>query len=98
MKEQIQDAVARVQQMERCFDELEQAVQNDPAASGEPWFQTRLRQLLDYYENGQWRRDYELDEQGFFPPDLKRGVLAEDTVYHFLTDLVCNQTDGKITD
>ena len=98
MKEQIQDAVARVQQMERCFDELEQAVQNDPTASEEPWFQTRLRQLLDYYENGQWLRDYELDEQGFLPSDLKRGVLAEDTVYHFLTDLVCNQTNGEITD
>ena len=31
--------------------------------------------------------DYQLDEQGLFPPGLKRGVLSEDGVYNFLTEL-----------
>ena len=43
--------------------------------------------LLDYYESGQWLRDYELDEQGLLPPDLKRGVLSQDGVYDLLEDL-----------
>ena len=43
-----------------------------------------LRLLRRYYEGGQWLRDYELDEQGLLPRDLKRGVLSQDGVYDFL--------------
>ncbi len=87
MNEHMQETIARIQRMEQCFDELEQATAKDPSVCGEPWFRAQLRQLMDYYENGQWLRDYELDAQGKLPPDLKRGVLAEDTVWNFLTDL-----------
>lgn len=97
MNNNLWEAIARIQQMERCFDELEQAAMNDPAVCAEPWFCEQLQQLLDYYENGQWMRDYELDEQGFFPSDLKRGILAEDTIYNFLAYLVSFQEDGEIT-
>ena len=97
MMENLQETIFRIRQMECCFDELEQAVQNDPAVCTEPWFCEQLQQLLDYYENGQWMRDYKLDEQGFFPSDLKRGILAEDTIYNFLAYLVSLQEDGEIT-
>lgn len=60
--------------MEEIFDTL----QADPSRSG------LLQELTDYYESGQWLRDYELDEQGLLPPDLKRGVLAQDAVFDFL--------------
>ena len=40
--------------------------------------------LLDYYENGQWLRDYRMDEQGLLPSDLKRGILSEDGFYNYL--------------
>ena len=40
--------------------------------------------LLDYYENGQWLRDYRLDEQRLLPSDLKRGILSEDGFYNYL--------------
>ena len=43
-----------------------------------------LRLLRRYYEDGQWLQDYELDEQGLLPRDLKRGVLSQDGVYDFL--------------
>ena len=31
-------------------------------------------------------RDYEADEAGKLPADLKRGVLSEDAVYDLLSD------------
>ena len=43
-----------------------------------------LSVLLDYYENGQWLRDYRMDEQGLLPSDLKRGILSEDGFYNYL--------------
>jgi len=36
-------------------------------------------------DSGQWLADYELDEAGGLPPDLKRGVLSEDGLYNLLS-------------
>jgi hypothetical protein len=42
-------------------------------------------QLLDaYYTSGQWKEDYEADERGELPPDMKRGVLSQDALYDLL--------------
>jgi len=46
-----------------------------------------LKILIDYYEGPLWREDFEADEAGKLPKDLKRGVLSEDAVYNLLTDL-----------
>ena len=40
--------------------------------------------LIEYYEGGQWLKDYEADEQGLIPSDVKRSILAQDTLYNFL--------------
>ena len=32
--------------------------------------------------------DFEMDEAGFVPTDLKRGVLSEDALYNLLGDIV----------
>ena len=40
--------------------------------------------LTEYYEGGQWLKDYEADEQGLIPSEVKRGILAQDTLYDFL--------------
>ena len=77
------DAILRVQRMEQCFDALMADWQADPPKVDEE----RLKLLLGYYEGGQWLLDYELDERGGFPPHLKRGVLSEDGVYNFLTEV-----------
>ena len=45
-----------------------------------------MRVLTAYYVSGQWLRDYELDEAGRLPPDLKRGVLSEDGLWNLLND------------
>ena len=41
--------------------------------------------LLDYYESGQWLKDYEADERGELPPTLKRGVLSQDGLWELLS-------------
>ena len=68
------DAVFRIREMETRFDRL---LANSPEPDD-------LSILLDYYENGQWLRDYRLDEQGLLPSDLKRGILSEDGFYNYL--------------
>ena len=68
--------------MEQCFDTLQSA---SPAAIfDDPALRALLLELLQYYEGGQWLRDYELDETGILPSNLKRGVLSQDGVYNFL--------------
>lgn len=46
-----------------------------------------LQELTEYYGNGRWMVDYETDEAGLLPSDLKRGVLSEDGVYNLLFDI-----------
>lgn len=48
--------------------------------------QEDVRALSSYYEGEEWRKDFEDDEAGKLPQDLKRGVLSEDAVYDLLTD------------
>lgn len=81
----MEKAIARIADMERCFDTLRGAgaerIRTDAA------MQKLLADLVDYYENGLWLHDYELDEQGLLPSTLKRGVLSQDAVYDFMDDL-----------
>ena len=70
-----EDRIRRVARYERLFDEA--AVSHDPE---------KLRLLEVYYTSGQWREDYEADERGELPPDLKRGVLSQDALYDLLEE------------
>lgn len=40
--------------------------------------------LSRYYESPDWKRDFAADEAGLLPPELRRGVLSEDGIYHAL--------------
>ena len=44
------------------------------------------RELREYYENGQWLRDYEADERGELPVTLERGVLSQDGLWDLLNE------------
>ncbi|WP_242832049.1 DUF4298 domain-containing protein [Butyrivibrio sp. VCD2006] len=46
--------------------------------------QDDIQNLASYYGSRQWRKDYEADEQGLYPENLKRGVLSEDGIYNLL--------------
>ena len=85
VQDMIQEATERVRQMEQRFDMLQNVMNTNPdALLGDVSIREMLESLIEYYENGQWLRDYELDETGLLPQDLKRGVLAQDAVYDFL--------------
>lgn len=85
--------INRIKKQEAAFDQaqdffnrlesfLEEAQQIKPLLSG----------LETYYETD-WRADFEADERGELPADLKRGVLSEDGLYNLLTDQVLLATD-----
>ena len=48
--------------------------------------QDDLRVLDAYLGSDDWFSQLEADEQGLLPPDLPRGVLAEDTLYDLLEE------------
>ncbi len=80
--------IARITRMERYLDELTDVLQTDPERlSEDPEIKQKLQVLTDYYENGQWMKDYEADEKGELPKELKRGVLSEDAVYNLLFEI-----------
>jgi len=78
-------AAERISEMEQCLVLLQNALEEHAGSLPEDAsFAAALQTLTRYYESGEWLRDYELDEQGLLPKDLKRGVLAQDTVYDLL--------------
>lgn len=85
--QELQKTIERIEKMEWCFDTVVAAFKNDPtAAKGSPLCHALVRALARYYEGKLWRDDFAADEAGLLPATLKRGVLSEDGVYHFLMD------------
>lgn len=81
----IQEAINRIHRMEACFDRLQSIADEDAETLREDVVSREMLQTLtQYYESGQWLQDYELDEKGLLPQDMKRGILAQDAVYDFL--------------
>lgn len=79
--------IERIEQMEQYLDESEQAIlMLSNALDRYEAIQTSLKKLCDYYGSTRWMKDFEDDEAGKFPKDLKRGVLSEDAVYDLLTE------------
>ena len=84
----MKETINRIKNMESVFDFLQKMVkEKSVSVCSEDWFRIHLNNLLDYYENGLWLSDYELDEKGMIPSDLKRGILSQDGFYNFLTDI-----------
>lgn len=87
MNQELPLSYRRVQYMESCFDMLRLAFETDPSLCTDPVFRACLNILQQYYHGELWLKDYQLDEAGFFPRILKRGVLSQDGVYNFLVSL-----------
>ena len=85
--EHTESTLLRIRRMEAIFDTLlaadPRSIPTDPALS------PMLAELITYYQSPLWLSDYEADEQGLLPPDLKRGVLSQDGIY----DLLCSISD-----
>lgn len=77
--------IDRIKKMEAILDEANASLDElEAAVSRYASLQKKIKRLEDYYTDGQWRKDYEADEAGKLPKDLKRGVLSEDAVYDLL--------------
>ena len=68
------DIIERITHMEALFDRALET-RSIPEA------------LHEYYFGGQWLADYQADERGELPPELKRGVLSEDGVWNLIAEL-----------
>ena len=86
--------IERIEYMENIFDKTELSVKKLQDAIGE--YKTAIKYIKEleaYYESDTWRQDYEDDENGKIPENLKRGVLSEDGIYSLLeenTELIEN--------
>ena len=81
------EQIERIREMEACLDASEKAIRElSEALSGFEEVQPQYRRLSDYYGSDAWMQDFEADEAGKLPRDLKRGVLSEDAVYDLMTE------------
>lgn len=79
--------IERIAKMEQNLDVSAEAIRELSAALDK--YEAALpawKKLCDYYGSAQWMRDYEADEAGKLPKDLKRGVLSEDAVYDLIAE------------
>ena len=74
----ITEMEARMDRVQAAAAQLERALDAWEAARQE------LHLLAEYLDGGLWRQDYEADEAGELPPDLKRGVLSQDGLFDLL--------------
>ena len=91
-------AAARVDAMSWAFDRVSVAMRpylggaDDPAARAEVRkalepFQDEIA-ALDYYQrSGLWQQDYEAEEAGRLPADIRRSVLSQDGLYNLLEEI-----------
>ncbi len=79
--------IERITKMEEYLDESSKAVAKMmDALEAYEKAQAGFKKLCDYYGSVKWMNDYEDDEKGKLPKDLKRGVLSEDAVYDLIQD------------
>ena len=82
-----QARIERISLMEGRYDELTRVLGELDKAIGEyEDLKDGLAALKDYMDSGEWKEDYEADEAGQIPSDLKRGVLSQDGLYNLLQD------------
>ena len=81
------EQLERIEYMENILDEAASAVAGLRAALERYVGLTdRLEELSEYYGSELWMADFEADEAGLLPEELKRGVLSEDAVYALLEE------------
>lgn len=79
--------IERIRKMESYLDEAGTAVAElAEALDRYEKIQSKYYKLEKYYGSSKWIDDFEADEAGKLPADLKRGVLSEDAVYDLITD------------
>ena len=81
------EQIERIQHFEMLLDRVAPVLGNlTEALDAFDGIQDDVKELAAYYEDDDWREDFEADEAGKLPKDLKRGVLSEDGIYDVLSD------------
>ena len=81
------EQIERIQHFEMLLDRVAPVLGNlEEALDAFDGIQEDVKELAAYYEDDDWREDFEADEAGKLPADLKRGVLSEDGIYDVLSD------------
>jgi hypothetical protein len=81
------ERLIRVREMEERYDELAGALARlEEAVSALQTAEPGLEALRAYMDSGQWREDFEADERGEIPAEVKRGVLSEDGLFDLLQE------------
>ena len=87
-KQQRTSRTARIKDMEARFDRVKAALEDVKEAEEKlSNFSEDIVILREYYASGKWKKDFEADEQGKLPKDLKRGVLSEDGLWNLLDEV-----------
>ena len=82
------ERLQRIIKMERCFDEvLEAKIKNPELLRSSEKLRDQIGMLRAYYQSGSWRQDYECDERGELPQNLKRGILSQDALYDLFSEM-----------
>ena len=80
--------ISRIEEMENAFNKIVGIVkrlQEDLDSfncAGE-----EISKLENYLSSGDWLKDFEADEAGLIPEEIKRGVLSEDGLYDLLHEI-----------
>jgi len=75
------ETVERVKKMESKLDEVTPKIRAfEESLNNMKQVFEDMKILSDYYSND-WKKDFEADEEGKIPKDVKRGVLGQDTLY-----------------
>ena len=83
----IMTQIERITLMEALLDKSEEVIKRlETALEDFNDLQPDIAELDDYCGSSDWRTDYESDEAGLLPADLKRGVLSEDALWNLLED------------
>ena len=77
--------IKRIEEMEELLNASNTAIKNlEKALKVYNKSQDGIHTLATYYSSKEWKEDFEADEKGKLPNDLKRGVLSEDGIYNML--------------
>lgn len=89
------EQIERIRQMEMRLDQAEEAVKElSVALEKYVVAQDAIRTIEAYYGSEEWRKDFEDDENGLLPKELKCGVLSEDGIWNMLEE--CRQIDVRM--
>ena len=83
----MEERMERIRRMEQLFDFVWEAIKERPLPLDKyEELKKAIASLSGYYDSEEWKQDYEADEAGLLPKDLKRGVLSEDGIWNLLSD------------